>query len=457
MSSSIILVVIKRMGGTGLQINRADWTKERIAAFRRYLGGDTDVTFRGKKKNGEFYKKALKVSRLIDYYKPLQFSFRKGAVHVTGGQFGARQILTDDQVKTRAMALYKHKENGLGKAPSIYNFMKTKYVNVSYKKVDQAVQSLPQYQKWQARHIAKPKVRTVIISKGPGTQIDTDLMHFSTEYYMPSKNEGFSALAVVVDRFSGFIAVAPLLHGKGGKGAETVAHKTANMITGGAFPRRAAGGVIFHDNGSEYKGIFPERMKQIGYKNVVISQAAGAPSPHAERAVGIIRKLINIKLTSGGQNPRKATRNNPTRQKWWPLARTIVRSYNATPLTDSRAPASPNQLKVMGAGARAKIVKGMKEAGAKRIDKQPSRKDAAGNKVSKVLKILKVGDRVRYAVEHVRKSGANKRPYPKKRWSDTVHAVARVITRKLGFANYVLNGRPGRRFEREDLQGPLAG
>ena len=329
------------MGGTGIQINRADWTKERIAAFRRYLGGDTDVTFRGKKKNGEFYKKALKVSTLIDYYKPLKFSFRKGAVYVTGGQFGPRKILTDDQVKQKAMALYKHKETGLGKAPSIYNFMKTKFVNVSYKKVDQAVQSLPQYQKWQARHVVKPKVRAVIISHAPGTRIDTDLMHFSTEYYMPSRNEGFSALAIVVDRFSGYLAVAPLLHSAGGKGADTVAHKTADMITGGGFPHRR-GGTIFHDNGSEYKGIFAERMKQIGYRNVVISQAAGAPSAHAERAVGILRKLINIKLTSGGQNPRKPTRNNPTRAKWWPLARTLVRGYNNTPLTDSRAPHSPN-------------------------------------------------------------------------------------------------------------------
>lgn len=436
------------MGGTGLQINRADWTKERIAAFRRYLGGDHAVTFRGKKKNGELYKKALSVAKLIEYYKPLEFSFRKGAVHVTGGGFGPRQILTDQQVAQKAAALYKHKETGLGKAPSIYNFMKTKYVNVSYKKVDVAIQALPQYQKYQARHVRKPKVRKVIISHAPGQSIDTDVMKFSTMYYRPSMNEGFDALAVVVDRFSGFIAVAPLKNKKGGKTADVVAQKTADMITRGGFPRKQ-GGTIFHDNGVEYREIFPERMRQIGYSNVVISTAAGAPSAHAERAVGIIRKLINIKLTSGGQRPAKYT------QKWWPLAKTLVRGYNATPMTDARAPYSPNQLKVMTGGKRTAIRQAMNKQGAKRMDKAPSRLDASGNKVTKMLKVLSVGDRVRYAVEHVRKTGANKRPYPKQRWSSTIHAVARVIKRKLGYANYSLDGRPGKRYEREDLQGPL--
>ena len=433
---------------SGRQINRADWTKERITAFRRYLGGDEKATFRGRKKNGEPYKKALSVATLIDYYKPLQFSFRKGAIYVSGPQFGSRQILTDDQVKQKAIALYKHKETGLGKAPSIYNYMKTKYVNVSYKKVEQAIQSLASYQKYQARHVAKPKARKVIVSEGPGESIDTDVMYFSKDYYSPSRNEGFDGLVVVVDRFSGYIAVAPLLRKRGGKTADVVAHKTADLITNGSFPRKR-GGTIFHDNGVEYREIFPEKMRQIGYNDVVISASAGAPSAHAERAVGIIRKLINIKLTSGGQKPRKHS------QRWWPLARTLVQGYNKTPLTDARAPYSPNQLKSFSGAKKAKIRALMNEQGFKRVKKQPSRTDSAGNRVTKTLKVLEVGDRVRYAIENVRKTGANKRPYPKQRWSDSVHTVEKIISRKLGFASYVLSGLPNRRFEREDLQGPL--
>jgi len=439
------------MGGSGQQINRANWTKERIAAFRKYLGGDTDATFRGRKANGDFYKKALSVSKLIDYYKPLTFSFRKGAVYVEGGGHGPRMILTDDQVATKARGLYQQKENGLGKAPSIYNFMKTKYVNVSYKKVEKAIQALPAYQKYEARHVKKPPSRKVIVASAPGEAIDTDVMYFSTKYYGVAQNEGFGALAVVVDRFSGYIAITPLLHKLGGKTAEVVANKTANMITSQAFPSKR-GGTIFHDDGVEYKGMFQERMRQIGYKDVVISKAAGAPSAHAENAVRIIRRLINTKLTSGGQKPRTDKRG-----RWWPLARTVVTGYNASPMTDARAPFSPNQLKAMGPAKRRAIVAAMMKAGSKRVSNQPSRTDAQGNRVSKALKILKVGDRVRYAVENIRKTGANKRPYPKQRWSDTVHTVAAVITRKLGFASYRLDGRPGKRYEREDLQGPLSG
>ena len=36
---------------SGRQINRANWTKERITAFKRFLNGDTDASFRGKKPN----------------------------------------------------------------------------------------------------------------------------------------------------------------------------------------------------------------------------------------------------------------------------------------------------------------------------------------------------------------------------------------------------------------------
>ena len=432
---------------SGRQINRANWTKERIAAFKRYLNGDTDVTFRGKKPNGEFYKKQLKVSTLIDYYKPMSFAVSKGKLYVTGEGTGKLEVLTDDQVASKAKAYYKHKETGLGKAPSIYNFMKTKYANVSYKKVERAVQSMPSYQKYQARHVKKPKSRKIIVSKIPGASIDTDVMYFSTKYYMPSRNDGFNALAIVVDRFSGYIAVRPLRKAEGGKTADVVAQKTAEMITSGGFPRHK-GGTIFHDNGSEYKGIFAEKMRQIGYNNVVISSAAGAPSSHAERAVGIIRKLINQKLSANGAKKDLA--------KWWPLARTLVNSYNATPMTDARAPYSPDQLKSMSARKRATITTAMISRGQKRLDKQPSRKDPnTGARVSKVLKILKVGDRVRYAIENIRKTGADKRPYPKQRWSDSVHTVTRVVNRKLGFASYVLSGLPKKRFEREDLQGPL--
>ena len=160
-------------------------------------------------------------------------------------------------------------------------------------------------------------------------------------------------------------------------------------------------GTIFHDKGSEFLGIFPERMRQLGYKDVVVSASAGAPSAHAERAVGIIRKLVNIKLTSDGREP---VRNKKGR--WWPLARTVVRGYNDTPLTDYRAPYSPNELKEFTGAKRREIMKKMMASGMKRVNRQGMREDDTGARVSKQLKILRVGDRVRFALENVRKTGA---------------------------------------------------
>ena len=135
----------------------------------------------------------------------------------------------------------------------------------------------------------------------------------------------------------------------------------------------------------------------------------------------------------------------------------MVRWYNDTPMTDYRAPYSPNELKTFTGAKRKEIMKKMMESGMKRVNRMGMREDETGARVSKQLKILKVGDRVRYALENVRKTGAAKqlRDRPRQRWSDSVHTVARVVNRKLGFAVYVLDGLPRRRFEREDLQGPL--
>ena len=147
------------------RINRADWTKERITAFRRYLAGDKQASYHGRKKNGEMYKKALKISQLMDYYKEYTFSIGKGGkLMVIGEGYGPREVLTDDQVARRAIAFYKARETGLGKAPSIYQFMNRKYVNVSFKKVNNAIQGLASYQKYQARHVKKPKARMLCIS-----------------------------------------------------------------------------------------------------------------------------------------------------------------------------------------------------------------------------------------------------------------------------------------------------
>lgn len=428
----------------GLQINRINWTKDRINAYRRYLLGDVGATFRGIKSDGTPYRSSTKVSSLIDRYSHvLKFSVKKGSVYVTDDTYGSRKILTDDQVQKHAIALYKNKAVGLGKAPSIYQNMRRKFVNVGYKKIEQAIKSLDSYQMYQARHVAKPKHRAIIVSPGPGRQIDSDTMFFAKGYYTHHDNEGFDALTIVVDRFSGYIGVEPLrAQGQASHGAEATARNVKRIMATG-FPI-SKNGIIFTDGGSEFKGVFPSEMRQKHYRHTIISASAGAPSAHAERAVGIVRKLINQKLTADGKRPRKH------RQSWWPMARELVRDYNDQPMTDARKPFTPNELKRF-VGAKAKQIQQlMMEAGEKRIG--AAGRIVNGQRISKILPPLEVGSKVRHAVEHVRKSGANKRPYPKQRWSGTTHQVTRVIKRKIGFAKYVISGLPKRRWEREDLQ-----
>jgi len=324
--------------------------------------------------------------------------------------------------------------------------MKTKFVNVSYKKVEAAIKGQPAYQKYEARHLKKPRARKIIVSTHPGKQIDCDVMYFSKGYYAPIHNEGFDALVVVVDRFSGYIGIRPLVHGTKTKTADIVGRKVTSIIRSAGFPSVARGGEIFHDNGVEMRDTFPSIMEDAGYKSIVISKVAGAPSVHAENAVRIIRRMVNTKLTAEGRRPAKKSRM----AKWWPMARDLVTSYNRNPMTDARSPYSPNQLKSLNAKDRFKVTKAMMDSGMKRLTKLPSR-SVDGARVSKQLKVLKVGDRVRYAVEHIRKTGANKRPYPTPRFSSTVHTVTRIVKRKLECASYVLSGHARRRFEREDL------
>ena len=425
-------------------INNAVWTRERIIAYKKYLSGQKGIEFRGKRANGELYKRSVPVSKLIARNPSYKYSVQGGKLMVDDGE-RKREVLSAEAVESLVKRLYKNKAIALGKTPSIYNWIKVRYVGFGYKRIENIIKSIPEYQKYQARHLRKKKSRAVIVSHKPGEQIDADLMFFSKKYYKPDHNGGFQGMLVVVDRFSGYIAVRPIKFGENGRSAEVVSRAMESIIRQQGFPR-SRGATVFTDNGAEFQTVYQERMRQLGYDHVIISQSAGAPSPHAERAVGIIRKLINQKLSANAK-PEKHT------QRWWPMARRLVNSYNDTPMTDARGPETPNQLKGYRGARAARIVRRMQSEGSKRLGMgKNSRAGPGGAKVQKSLKILEVGDRVRAALEKLSKTDSMKRPFPKQRWSSRVYVVATVKSRKIGFARYVLQGLPRQRWEREDLQ-----
>jgi len=425
-------------------INHAVWTRERIIAYKKYLNGSKGIEYRGKKANGEMYKRSVPVSKLISRNSNYTYSVSGGKLMVDDGE-RKREVLSEDAVESLVKRLYKNKAIAVGKTPSIYNWMKVRYVGFGYKKIEKILKSIPEYQKYQARHLQKKKSRAVIVSHKPGSEIDADLMFFSKKYYKPSMNDNNQGLLVVVDRFSGYIAVRPVKFGENGKSAAVVTRLMESILRQQGFPR-SRGATVFTDNGAEFQEVFQERMRQLNYNHVIISKSAGAPSPHAERAVGIIRKLINQKLSANAA-PKKDS------QRWWPMARQLVQSYNDTPMTDARGPETPNQLKAMRGQRAARVVQRVQAGGAKRLGMAKNSRKGPGNaKVQKTLKILQEGDHVRAALEKLRKTGAMKRPFPKQRWSSKVYRVAKVLPRKLGFARYTLSGLPHQRWEREDLQ-----
>ncbi len=425
-------------------LNRIIWDRDRIIAYKKYLAGNKSIEYRGRKRNGEPYKKALMVDKLINRQPSVTYSVKQGKLFAKDASH-QREILSPEAVEKLVVRLYKNKAIAVGKAPSIYNWMKIRYVGFGYKRIESILKSIPEYQKYQARHLQKKKSRTVQISRAPGSEIEADLMFFSEKYYRKTHNDNNQGLLVVVDRFSGYLAVRPIQFGENGKSAEVVTRKMESILREAGFPR-SRGATIFTDNGSEFQSVFSERMTQLNYTHVVVSLSAGAPSVGVERAVGIIRKLINQKLSANAP-PKKES------QRWWPMARTLVSSYNDTPMTDARAPLTPNQLKTRRGARAAEIVKRMQTSGAKRLNmKGNSRTTASGAKVQKQLKILEVGDKVRVALENLKKDGALKRGFPKQRWSSRVYVVGEVRQRKLGFARYLLRGQAHKRYEREDLQ-----
>ena len=425
-------------------VNRIPWTRERLIAYKKYLNGNTTASYRGTTRDGRPYKLSVAVSNLIKRTPSVVYSTAKGKLFAKVGD-NKREIISNASLTSLVNRAYENKALGVGKAPSIYQWLKTKYAGFGYKAVETALKANEKYQKFEARHLQKKESRTVIISRAPGAEIDSDLMFFSRKYYAPAQNDNMQGLVVVVDRFSGLIAIRPIAFGEKNKSAEVVARKVEEIVRSDAFPK-VRGRTLFTDNGSEYQEIFSNRMRQLGYNHVIISKAAGAPSPHAENAVKRIRALINQKLSAEAGGPKKH------RQSWWPMARALVKSYNDTPMTDSRAPHTPNELARFTGARRKAVVAGMQKAGVKKLARNATRKDPSGAVVPRNLKILLVGSRVRAAIEKLRKTGANKRPFPKQRWSSKVYVIAKIHRRKLGYARYSLQGIPKQRFERADLQ-----
>ena len=96
-------------------INHAVWTRERIIAYKKYLNGSKGIEYRGKKANGEMYKRSVPVSKLIARNPSYTYSVSSGKLMVDDGE-RKREVLSEDAVESLVKRLYKNKAIALGKA-----------------------------------------------------------------------------------------------------------------------------------------------------------------------------------------------------------------------------------------------------------------------------------------------------------------------------------------------------
>ena len=102
------------------KMNRISWTRQRISDYIRYLQGDRDRTFRGKKKDGTPYRNAVPVRTLIERQSSVKYSTANNKLYADDGKNKLR-IISPESVEKMVKALYKNKAIAVGKAPSIFD------------------------------------------------------------------------------------------------------------------------------------------------------------------------------------------------------------------------------------------------------------------------------------------------------------------------------------------------
>lgn len=113
-------------------LTRGNWPDERVAHVRKYLrdpSSDPDL-----------------VKRQLDYYKNFTFKLRSNRVIARRTTDGSeKELLGDDQVVNLVKQLYAKSDDSVGKVPKMYKTLSKQYWNVSWPKVQKAVESLPNY------------------------------------------------------------------------------------------------------------------------------------------------------------------------------------------------------------------------------------------------------------------------------------------------------------------------
>ena len=127
-----------------------------------------------------------------------------------------------------------------------------------------------------------------ITANGPGDHFQVD-----TSIHLPESPDGYKALLVCIDVFTGFVLLKPLRDST----AETVARKLWKIFSIVGFPK-----ILQSDNGSEFiNDVLKALTKLIGIEHRFISPYNPRADGKVERSIGTVMMIIK-KLLHGTNN-----------------------------------------------------------------------------------------------------------------------------------------------------------
>lgn len=303
-----------------MSINRTKWTDERVVAVKRFLRTGRDSG----------------VKKFVDRYPAHTFRLSGRKVMVDYPDGTTKELLGDEAVKKLVQKTYTTAKDHVGLTPKTYHKLNNRFANVSYGKVEQAIQATSHWQLYDARRLHKPKAGGIVLGSRVGELLEVDLMYLSGKgkgAMRAGHNHKQVGLVCMTDALSAYTEC--LSWSKRDMGSITGKVVTLlKKFKEAGVPLKGAR--LTGDQGAEWIGSRGDLSKSNEFTKAVnrmgvtfVALPVRRPAVHVEARQGVIRRAILSRLSL-------------TKSKQWiRVWRGVVDTLNETPLTDSRAPMTP--------------------------------------------------------------------------------------------------------------------
>ena len=292
-----------------------------------------------------------------------------------------------------------------------FNFLKAKYIGISFRAVDAFLQRQETHQL--CRRVRKQRTSHPIIATSVNERWQCDLADMQS--FRSPQNQHTGYLLTVIDCFSKYAWIETL--------TTKHAHKVAAAMRKIFEESGVSPGIVQSDNGSEFQDEFAGLLEEYGAKHVKSSAYSPQTNGQIERFNGTIKRMIKAYMLA-----------NDTK-KYVDRLQSFVDLYNQIPHTTTKR----TPLEVYDVGASSRISRQTQKA-----IRDYARKEADRNKRQFVH--LAVGDHVRVAsisTSIKKKTVVN--------WSRDIFVVTMIMTNKVTKAKrYQLEN--GKLYTRDKLQ-----